>query len=76
MVSTGHSKWLVERRYRDFYYLHKQLRKYFPTTPLPNLPGKRFLGSSTELAFIEERAKHLNGYICMLAANKGFLAWA
>lgn len=69
-VSTGHSKWVVERRYRDFYYLHKQLRKYFPTASLPNLPGKRYLGSSTDLAFIEERAKHLNGYITMLAANK------
>lgn len=62
-VSSGIKKWTVYRRFRDFYFLDKQLRKCFPKIKIPPLPAKRFFGSSTDKEFVESRKEQLESYL-------------
>lgn len=61
-VMSGVSEWTVQRRYSDFHYLHVQLSK-FVKEQMPVLPPKRYIGSSTDPSFVEERRGLLEKYI-------------
>lgn len=62
-VSSGIKQWEVARRYRDFCYLDKQLRKNFPKLKIPPLPSKTYLFSSTTPAVVDERRGQLETYL-------------
>ncbi|XP_043922501.1 neutrophil cytosol factor 4 isoform X2 [Protopterus annectens] len=67
--TKGNSKYLIYRRYREFYALHnKLLEKYGPESKntnaaftLPELPGKVLVGHKQEIA--EKRIPSLNTYM-------------
>ncbi|XP_071752364.1 neutrophil cytosol factor 4 [Centroberyx gerrardi] len=69
--TKGGSKYLIYRRYRQFFNLHQDLEaKYAPEDPerpgpntctLPALPGKVFIGNKQEIA--ESRIPELNTYM-------------
>ncbi|XP_062846037.1 neutrophil cytosol factor 4 [Trichomycterus rosablanca] len=67
--TKGGSKYLIYRRYREFYTLHQNLeQKFFPesgtrlsTGVLPTLPGKVYMGNKQEIA--ESRIPELNTYM-------------
>ena len=60
---TGVKSWEVQRRFRDFIYLDKELRKKFPHLKMPSLPPKMFWFSSTDPALVDERRDHLENYL-------------
>ena len=62
-VSSGIKQWEVGRRYRDFSYLDKQLRKNFPKLKIGVLPPKRYLFSSTDPTIVDERRIQLEDYL-------------
>ncbi|XP_054459776.1 neutrophil cytosol factor 4 [Anoplopoma fimbria] len=69
--TKGGSKYLIYRRYREFFNLHQVIEaKYSPEDPerrgphtciLPSLPGKVFMGNKREIA--ESRIPELNTYM-------------
>ncbi|XP_077461253.1 neutrophil cytosol factor 4 [Stigmatopora argus] len=69
--TKGGSKYLIYRRYREFFNLHQILEsRYSPEDPdrpgpntcvLPTLPGKVFIGNKREIA--ESRIPELNTYM-------------
>ncbi|XP_072527043.1 neutrophil cytosol factor 4 [Salminus brasiliensis] len=67
--TKGGSKYLIYRRYRQFFSLHQSLeQKFSPETQpgpyaciLPTLPGKVFMGNKQEIA--ETRIPELNTYM-------------
>uniref|UniRef100_A0A671TD46 Neutrophil cytosol factor 4-like n=1 Tax=Sinocyclocheilus anshuiensis TaxID=1608454 RepID=A0A671TD46_9TELE len=67
--AKGNSKYLIYRRYRQFFTLHQSLElKYsaeaqpgYYTCQLPTLPGKVFMGNKKEIA--ESRIPELNNYM-------------
>ncbi|KAM9857533.1 neutrophil cytosol factor 4 [Aulostomus maculatus] len=69
--TKGGSKYLIYRRYREFFNLHQVLEsRYSPEDPdrpdpntcvLPVLPGKIFIGNKKEIA--ESRIPELNTYM-------------
>ncbi|XP_043971494.1 neutrophil cytosol factor 4 isoform X2 [Gambusia affinis] len=69
--TKGGSKYLIYRRYREFFSLHQTLEsKYSPDDPdrpgpnacvLPPLPGKIYIGNKKEIA--EGRIPELNTYM-------------
>ncbi|XP_078131131.1 neutrophil cytosol factor 4 isoform X2 [Sander vitreus] len=69
--TKGGSKYLIYRRYREFFNLHQVLEfRYSPENPdkrgpntciLPSLPGKVFMGNKREIA--ESRIPELNTYM-------------
>lgn len=65
-VSSGQKTWQVRRRYSDFHYLDTQLRKFMLKRDMPIFPPKRFIGSSTDRKFVEERRLELERYITAL----------
>ena len=65
-VISGHKRWRIKRRYSDFNYLDTQLRKFMKRTEIPVFPPKRFIGSSTDKEFVEERRADLERYISAL----------
>jgi hypothetical protein len=58
--------WTIERRFNDFVFLDQCLRKHNPKAKYPNLPPKRFFGSSSEPKFVEERRLQLETYLIEL----------
>ncbi|KAM6940272.1 neutrophil cytosol factor 4 [Xenentodon cancila] len=74
--TKGGSKYLIYRRYREFFILHQVLQaKYSPEDPeklgpntcvLPSLPGKIYIGNKQEIA--ESRIPELNTYMKRLLA--------
>eukprot|EP01038_Epipyxis_sp_PR26KG_P006440 gene6440-8861_t len=62
-IQSIFKKWAVSRRFRDFYYLDQKLTKSFNKTDLPILPPKRFLKSSIEKEFVDERKELLLVYL-------------
>ena len=62
-VETGRAQWSVKRRFSDFHYMHSLLKEYVPKKVLPSLPPKKYIGSSTSSAFVEERRKLLERYL-------------
>jgi len=65
-ISSGRKSWQVPRRYSDFHYLDIQLRKFVLRRDMPAFPPKRFIGSSTDKKFVEERRIELERYITVL----------
>ena len=69
-IQTGQRKWKVARRYREFRQLHSHLQKDMEdlgiNLKLPNLPSKKFFGSSLDPEFVEDRRKALQGYLDQL----------
>ncbi|RXN06433.1 neutrophil cytosol factor 4-like protein [Labeo rohita] len=67
--TKGNIKYLIYRRYRQFFALHQSLElKYsaeaqpgYYTCQLPTLPGKVFMGNKKEIA--ESRIPELNNYM-------------
>nr|AAQ91221.1 neutrophil cytosolic factor 4 [Danio rerio] len=67
--TEGNSKYLIYRRYREFFALHQSLElKYtaeaqsgYYNCQLPTLPGKVFMGNKKEIA--ESRIPELNNYM-------------
>ncbi|KAM7394628.1 hypothetical protein PAMP_021416 [Pampus punctatissimus] len=69
--TKGGSKYLIYRRYREFFNLHQILEsRYSPEDPerpgpntciLPSIPGKVFIGNKKEIA--ESRIPELNTYM-------------
>ncbi|XP_033969361.1 neutrophil cytosol factor 4 [Trematomus bernacchii] len=69
--TKGGGKYLIYRRYRDYFNLHQILEsRYSPEDPerpgpntctMPSLPGKVFLGNKREIA--ESRIPELNTYM-------------
>lgn len=68
-LSSGGKNWTVNRRFKDFYYLDKQLRMNYPNINLPSLPPKRYILSSTDPRFVEERRAQLETYLRSLVTN-------
>lgn len=62
-VSSGVKQWTVIRRFKDFYYLDKMLRKNFTKLKIPPLPPKRYFASSTDPGFVDERRDQLENYL-------------
>lgn len=62
-ASSGIKQWEVARRFRDFCYLDKQLRKNFPKLKIPTLPPKQYLFSSTSASVVDERRNQLENYL-------------
>lgn len=62
-VLSGHKDWKVARRFRDFVFLDKQLRKSFPKLKIPQLPAKTYFSSSTEARVVDERRAQLETYL-------------
>ncbi|TSK67277.1 Neutrophil cytosol factor 4 [Bagarius yarrelli] len=67
--TKGGSKYLIYRRYREFFTLHQNLEQKFSpesasgpyTVALPTLPGKVYVGNKQEIA--ENRIPELNTYM-------------
>ncbi|XP_027024291.1 neutrophil cytosol factor 4 isoform X2 [Tachysurus fulvidraco] len=67
--TKGGSKYLIYRRYSEFYTLHQNLEQKFSpesasgpyTVALPTLPGKVYVGNKQEIA--ENRIPELNTYM-------------
>ena len=66
-VTPGLKTWTIERRFNDFVYLHKEISKFNPNISMPNLPKKKFFGSSLDAKFVEERRVDLEVYLQKLA---------
>lgn len=62
-VSSGIRTWAIKRRYKDFYYLDRQLRKNFPMLKFPTLPPKRYLRSSNDKDVVDQRKEQLETYL-------------
>ena len=62
-VTSGITQWNIKRRYSDFYYINQLLKKYLSDDILPQLPPKRFFGSSNDIKFVEERRLQLEKYL-------------
>ncbi|CAM9644124.1 unnamed protein product, partial [Discosporangium mesarthrocarpum] len=62
-VTAGLHQWRVLRRYRQFLSLHQVMSQHISPSRMPNLPGKRILGSSVEPSFAENRGLALQVYL-------------
>jgi hypothetical protein len=62
-VSCGIKSWIIKRRYSDFYYLDKQLKKLYPNLSYPSLPPKRYLRSSSDPEIVDQRKEQLENYL-------------
>ena len=69
-INSGVNIWEIKRRYTDFVYLHQQLKKAFQETKLPTLPPKKFIGSSLDQSFIDQRGKALQEYMQALVVRE------
>jgi hypothetical protein len=54
--------WVIKRRFSDFYYLDKEIRKYYPNIQFPTLPPKRYLRSSSDPEIVDQRKEKLEQY--------------
>eukprot|EP00981_Chlorochromonas_danica_P014418 scaffold7965_cov159-Ochromonas_danica.AAC.2 len=65
-VTTPLRAWTIKRRYRDFYYLDRELRKHHPNLRFPPLPPKRYLRSSSDPEIVDQRRDQLEKYLSLL----------
>jgi len=65
-ICCGMRSWIIKRRYKDFDYLDRQLKKQFPSLSLPALPPKRYLRSSSDPEIVDERKQQLENYLNQL----------
>lgn len=62
-VTSAFKVWVIKRRFSDFIYIDKKLRKIFPHIILPNLPEKTYFTSSTNPQLVDERSGQLETYL-------------
>lgn len=62
-ATCGARTWVTKRRYKDFDYLDKQLKKFQPSELFPSLPPKRYLRSSNDPTIVDKRKEQLNSYL-------------
>jgi hypothetical protein len=62
-ISCGVRDWLVKRRYKDFDYLDRKLRKFLPAVTMPSLPPKSYWRSSNNPSIVEQRKMQLQDYL-------------
>lgn len=62
-VNCGMRSWLVKRRYKDFDYLDRKLRKFLPAVTMPSLPPKSYWRSSNNPSIVEQRKQQLQDYL-------------
>ena len=67
-VSPGLKSWIIKRRYSDFKILHKSLSQHISSDILAKLPPKRYLFSSIESKFVEERRRQLQIYLSAIVS--------
>lgn len=67
-VTTSLRMWTIKRRYRDFHYLDRELRKHYPNMQFPSLPPKRYLRSSSDPEIVDQRKEQLEQYLNGLVA--------
>lgn len=60
---SGLRNWYIKRRYKDFDYLDKQLRKCYPALNLPTLPPKSYWRSSNDPSIVDQRKLQLQTYL-------------
>lgn len=70
-VSCGMKNWMVKRRYKDFDYLDRKLRKFLPAVTMPSLPPKSYWRSSNNPSIVEQRKQQLQDYLrALLGMNQ------
>jgi len=75
VLSTTANKWVIYKRYSDFYTLHQELSKHHTARShirLPHLPPKR-LTRSLAAEFVEKRKNELQAYQREILAIKELL---
>lgn len=70
---NGEETWTLFKRYRDFYSLHKQLKKQHLQIKVLDFPPKKKLGNM-DFDFVEERRQRLQVYIRHVVQNLPELA--
>lgn len=65
---SENSSWTVFKRYRDFYSLHKTLRKQYLQIKVLDFPPKKKIGN-TDFEFVEDRRQRLQVYIRFVLQN-------
>lgn len=70
-VTCGMRNWTVKRRYKDFDYLDRKLRKFLPAVTMPSLPPKSYWRSSSNPSVVEQRKQQLQDYLrALLGMNQ------
>ncbi|XP_065176771.1 serine/threonine-protein kinase Sgk2-like [Sycon ciliatum] len=72
VVSIPNRKWLVFRRYNEFYTLHGELKKSHPDQ-ISKLPGKRIFGNNFDPRFISHRMSRLDEFLQSMFQNKSLM---
>lgn len=72
-TTAGEESWTIFKRYRDFYKLHKELKKQNLQIKVLDFPPKKKLGNM-EFEFVEERRQRLQVYIRHVLQNLPELA--
>lgn len=72
-TKDGSESWTIFKRYRDFYSLHKQLKKQHLQIKVLDFPPKKKIGN-LDFDFVEERRQRLQVYIRHLIQNLPELA--
>ena len=73
-VFTDATQWLVTRRYSDFDWLRKTLKKIHPGLYCPPLPVKKLGSRRFENDFVVKRMKYLNKFLNDILENEIFKA--
>lgn len=67
-TTTGSENWTIFKRYRDFYKLHKNLKKEYLQIKILDFPPKKRVGN-TNFDFVEDRRQRLQVYIRHVLQN-------
>ena len=70
-ISTDYKKWVIKKRYSEFYELNQKLMKKIPDIN-DLFPPKRFFKNSEET--IEERKRYFNKYLHILFRKKNIFS--
>lgn len=71
--TSGLESWTIFKRYRDFYKLHKDLKKHHLQIKVLDFPPKKKIGNM-EFDFVEDRRQRLQVYIRHVLQNLPDLA--
>lgn len=67
-TTNGSENWTIFKRYRDFYKLHKNLKKEYLQIKILDFPPKKKIGN-TNFDFVEDRRQRLQVYIRHVLQN-------